>query len=105
MPPLLTYVSHDRDRRFHLWLLGGLWYRNYKPDMGSDRQMLLMGIPYMKVSRPERGYESWGSLWGLLWNYEKERETGFSKFSILKFLYKRTVLDGEVTHSVMGVRF
>lgn len=105
MPPLLSYVEHDQDRRFHMWLLGGLWYRNYRPDLGSDRQLLLMGIPYIKVSRPERGYESWGSLWGILWNYEREQETGFSKFSILKFLYKRTVLDGKVTHSVMGVRF
>jgi len=105
IPPALTWNSEDYYGKFQLWVLGALWFRNYKSDEGKDLQALLLGIPYYKLQDPERGYESWGSLWGLLWQYEKESETGFSKFSLLKILYRRTVIDGEVTHRILGIRF
>ena len=103
--PALTWNEKDYYGKFQLWALGALWYRNHKANENEDRQALILGIPYYKVQKPERGYEAWGSLWGLLWQYEKESETGFSKFSLLKFLYQRTVMDGEVRQRILGVRF
>ena len=58
--------------------------------------MLLLGIPYYHIHKRERGYESTGSFWGLLWEYETESETNFTKFSLLKLLYKRVDMNGEV---------
>lgn len=106
IPPLLTYMDDDGDSgKFQACVLGALWYRNYKPHEDFERRMLLLGVPYYKVHRRERGYESIGSLWGLLWEYETESETNFKKFSILKFLYKRVDINGEVYHQVLGVKF
>lgn len=106
IPPALTWDSKDVDKsRFQLWLAGLLWYRNYDPYEKSDFRHALLGIPYYKTQKAERGYESVGSLWGLLWEYETESETGFSKFSLLKFMYKRVEMNGEVTHKVLGISF
>lgn len=106
VPPALLWDAKEiNGDRFQLWGLGAVWFRNYKPHKGSDFQALLAGIPYYKTQKRERGYESRGSLWGLLWEYETEAETGFSKFSLLKFLYKRTEIDGEVQHNVLGISF
>ncbi|HDP80130.1 MAG TPA: hypothetical protein ENN21_04735 [Spirochaetes bacterium] len=106
LPPLLTYVNDRGDEgKFQMWALGAFWYRNYRPRQHRDRRALLLGIPYYRVEKPERGYASTGSLWGLLWEYETESETNFSKFSLLKFLYKRVDMNGEVSHRVMGIRF
>ncbi len=106
IPPALTYDSKDSDEsRFQLWGLGALWFRNYNPAEKSDFQAALLGIPYYKYQKAERGYETRGSVWGLLWEYETEKDTGFSKFSLLKFVYKRVEIDGEVTHKVLGISF
>jgi len=106
IPPALTWDSRDSDKsRFQLWALGALWFRNYEPEEKSDLQAALLGIPYYKLQRAERGYESRGSLWGLLWEYETESETGFSKFSLFKFIYKRVEMEGDVQHRVMGITF
>ncbi len=103
-------AAHLREResdgdKFQLWGLGALWYRNLKPSESYDRLMLLLGIPYYHLEKPERGYSSTGSLWGYLWESESESETGFRKLSILKLLYNRVVMDGEVYHRVLGIRF
>ncbi len=105
IPPLLSYFSGEEREKFQMVGLGALWYRNYKPEESTDRQMLLLGIPYYKVQRKERGYESHGVLWGLLWEKETETETNFSKTSVLKFVYKRVDMNGEVYHRVLGIRF
>ncbi len=106
IPPVLSYISAESDGdRFQLLGLGALWYRNLKPAERYERRMLLLGIPYYHLEKPERGYSSTGSLWGLLWETESESETGFKKFSILKFVYKRVEMSGEAYHQVMGIRF
>ncbi|HPJ33980.1 MAG TPA: hypothetical protein PK358_04045, partial [Spirochaetota bacterium] len=106
IPPALTWDSRDSDNsRFQLWALGALWYRDYEPAEKSDLQAALLGTLYYKLQKPERGYESRGSLWGLLWEYETESETGFSKFSLLKFIYKRVEMDGDVQHRFIGITF
>ncbi len=106
IPPALTWDSKESNGdRFQLYGLGALWYRDYVPGQKSDLQALLLGSLYYKTQTPERGYESRGSLWGILWEYETESETGFSKFSLLKFLYKRVEMEGEVQHRILGITF
>ena len=106
LPPLLTWDTKEQNGRvFQMWGLGALWYRNYKPGENYELQALLMGIPYYKQQKAERGYTSRGSLWGLLWEYETESKTGFRKFSLLKFVYKYTEIDGETRHSILGISF
>ncbi len=103
MPLLLTYFSEDKSGDFDLGVLGLAYYRNNDIPSGNDRRMLLLGSIYNEVKRPERGYHEMGSLWGILWSYEKEEETGFRKFSILKGIYKWVEKDGEKDHSVLWV--
>lgn len=93
----------DSGSVFQLGMLGTAYYRNYNASERTDRQMALMGIAYNEVQQPERGYRARGSLWGLLWNYETE-DTGFSKFSVLKIIYSRTVeIDGDIRHRILGI--
>ena len=106
IPPLLTYMDSDREfGKLQMGVLGALWYMNYKPQERFETFNILLGIPYYKVQRPERGYTGRGSLWGLLWEYETESETGFRKFSLLKFLYRRITIDGETYNQVLGIKF
>ncbi|MCE9597937.1 MAG: hypothetical protein K8S54_08210, partial [Spirochaetia bacterium] len=100
--PVVWYHSEQGQDLFQLGLLGTAWYRNFEASERSDRTMLLMGVLYNEVQRPERGYRSRGSLWGLLWDYETE-SNGFSKFSILKFVYSRTSDGDGVRTRVMGI--
>lgn len=90
---------------FQLGLLGTAYYRNFNAAERTDRRMALLGVLYNDVQRPDRGYRARGSLWGLLWDYETEQETGFSKFSVLKFAYSRTEIDGAVHHRILGISF
>ena len=61
--------------------------------------MWLLGTLYNEVKYPERKYHARGSFWGLLWDYETEEETGFTKFTILKGLYKYRDRNGESDHT------
>jgi hypothetical protein len=101
----LSYINHSEYEKFDFIGMGLLWYRNDKLKANYERQMLLLGIPYFYVKKPERGYESRGSLWGLLWEYETEKETNFAKLSILKFIYKRVDMNGNVYHKILGITF
>jgi hypothetical protein len=103
IPILLSYFGTDKDGDFDLGLLGLAYYRNNDIPTGNDRRLLLLGTVFNEVKRPERGYHEMGSLWGVLWSYEKEEETGFRKFSILKGLYKWVEKNGERDHSVLWV--
>ncbi|MBL8020075.1 MAG: hypothetical protein JNM27_10465 [Leptospirales bacterium] len=100
--PVVWYHSDVGQDTFQLGLLGTAWYRNFESAERSDRFMLLGGILYNEVQRPERGYRSRGSLWGLIWDYETE-SNGFSKFSILKFVYSRTSDEDGVRTRILGI--
>ncbi|HPS59433.1 MAG TPA: hypothetical protein PK514_15120 [Spirochaetota bacterium] len=99
IPPLLSYFSEDGSGKFDLALLGLLYYRNENRYDYEDRRHILLGILYDEVKSPERRYHAQGSLWGLLWNYETEEKTNFTKFTILKGLYKYVEKDGEGEHT------
>lgn len=101
VPPLLSYFSEDTSGRFDMALLGLLYYRNENSYDYEDRRHILLGIIYDEVKNPERRYHSRGSLWGLLWNYETEEQTGFTKFTILKGLYKYVDKNGQVNHTIL----
>jgi len=105
MPALLSYINKTPTSKTQVIGLGLIWfqYENYVDK--TDYEYLLLGIPYYKKTKPERGYVSYGSLWGLLWEYEKETETDYTKFSLLKFLYKRVHHQGKTTTRVLGIAF
>ncbi len=100
VPPLLSYFSEDSSGSFDLALLGALYYRNEDRYAGEDRRMVLLGVLYNEVKSPERKYHARGSLWGLLWDYETEDKTNFTKFTILKGLYKYVDRNGDKEHTV-----
>ena len=99
-PALLSYFSREGDDVFDLALLGLCYYRNSEVRDNPDRKMLLLGILWNENHTSERGYHSKGMIWNLLWSHETEDETGFSKFSILKGLYKQVVREGKTRRTV-----
>lgn len=104
VPPLLTYASRDRGGLFQLVGLGSVWYRNYDASTLSDSQRVLLGAAYEYEQRAENGYSAVGSVWGFLWQYQKETETGYRKFSILKLpIYKRIEHKGTTRSYIMGI--
>ncbi len=98
------YETNGRDV-FHTVGFGLAYYRNYYADRNEDRAMVLGGTLFNYVEKPQRGYESWGSFWGILWEYEHEEEGAYNKFSLLKFIFKRVDDHGSVSYRVMGVGF
>ncbi len=103
VPPVLSYFSRDSNGDFDLGLLGLVYYRNENISAGEDRRMWLLGALYNEVKVPERKYHARGSLWGILWDYEIEEETEFTKFTILKGFYKYINDKGESEHTVLWV--
>ena len=92
----LSYFSKDESSDFDLGLLGLLYYRNSDINNKSDTRAVLAGSIYWERKKPERGYHSFGSLWGILWDYETESVTGFKKISIMKGLFNRVETKGKV---------
>ena len=103
IPPALSYFSKDSNGNFDLGVLGLVYYRNENKYAGEDRRMWLLGTLYNEVKVPERKYHARGSLWGILWDYETEDETDFTKFTILKGLYKYIDDKGESEHTFFWV--
>ncbi|MCP4727731.1 MAG: hypothetical protein GY863_22010, partial [bacterium] len=99
----LSYLSEDQSGDFDLGLLGVLYYRNNIIYENEDTMAVLGGALYWERRKPERGYHSYGSLWGILLDYETESETGFKKLSILKGLYKRVEMNGEVKQKFLWI--
>ncbi|MFH0977610.1 MAG: hypothetical protein V1874_17665 [Spirochaetota bacterium] len=94
-PVGLSYFSKDRNGDLDLGLLGLLYFRNNDIPEKSDTRAVLGGALYWEREKPERGYHSFGSLWGVLWDYETESETGFKKLSILKIPVYKSKGSGE----------
>jgi hypothetical protein len=100
----LWYEYKTNDYLLQLGGLGALWFRRKDDIEGVDRKLMLLGVLYDEYKKPERKYTFQGSLWGVLWEYETEEETGFNKFSLLKFLYKRVEMEGKATTRVLGIQ-
>ncbi|MBL8022164.1 MAG: hypothetical protein JNM27_20990 [Leptospirales bacterium] len=102
LAPLVWYQSESGQDVRQLGLLGTAWFRDYDSEERTARSMLLLGTLYNDVQKPERSYRSRGSFWGLLWDYETE-SNGFSKLSVLKFVYTRTSDEDGTRTRIMGV--
>ncbi len=101
--PFLHYSDEDPGSLFMLGLLGlGYWHTN-TDSTKQHSTYILLGTLYREYTEQERGYISRGSLWGLLWEYQKEEETGFQKFSLLKLFSYTKEPDGTV--KIMGIQF
>lgn len=96
------YETNGQDI-FHAVGFGLIYYRNYYYQQHRDRALVLGGILFDYEEKPERRYESWGSMWGYLWHYEKEEAGTFTKFTLLKFLFKRVYDNGETTYRFLGI--
>lgn len=101
--PLFLYTKESKQKVFHLGMLGlGYWYSSSKISR-EESLYVLLGALYREYTEEQRGYRTRGSLWGWLWEYQEEEETGYRKFSILKlFSYKR-LPDG--TRKLIGFPF
>lgn len=101
MPVLLSGFYREYNNIFDLGGLGLVYYHNEETQTNDARRLVLLGILFDEKKKPERMYHSVGSVWGILWNYEVEQETGFVKFSILKGLYKYVKQNDETKHTFL----
>ncbi len=100
--PFLYYQHTEPSSSFRLALMGLLWYGNREYE--ESLELGLLGVVYFGLDRKERGYHSVGSLWGVLWQSEREDETGFKKFSILAGVYSKTLRkNGETKSRLLGI--
>jgi hypothetical protein len=102
--PFLLSMFDSRDegnRIFRTILLGIVYYQN--TDLVAYDQTLgvLLGSLYYHNKYPERKFDSYGTLYGLLWHYETE--DNYKRFSILTFIYSRTEKDQTVRHKFFGI--
>ncbi len=102
--PFIYYHQRRPDGRTDLILSGLLYYRNQNLTEGYDRSLYLGGLAYYNLELPERGYRSRGSAWGLLWEYETEKETDYRSWSVLSFVYSKTYYKGEESKRIFGIR-
>lgn len=101
--PLLLYTSEEEGKKLHLGLLGlGYWYSKDERNKEEDTYILL-GTLYREYTERERGFRARGSLWGWLWDYQKEEETSFEKYSVLKLFSYTKEADG--TKKILGISF
>ncbi len=101
--PMLLYTSEENGKNFHLGLLGlGYWHRKDEQSKEQDTYILLGSI-YREYTEKERGFRARGSLWGFLWDYQKEEETSFEKYSVLKLFSYTKEADG--TRKILGISF
>ena len=104
VPPLLAYASRDRGGVFQMVGLGTLWYRNYDASTLEDSRRVLLGALYEEQSRAANGFHSVGSVWGFLWQYQSESETGYRKFSVLRLpFYRKVRRDGQLRTYILGI--
>ncbi|MCB1174178.1 MAG: hypothetical protein KDK39_11450, partial [Leptospiraceae bacterium] len=103
LPPLLSWGVSHTDWSEHYWILGGAYYHDLRPREWQGSEMLLLGLAWTHSYKPERRYERMGSLWGWLWEYQSEADTGYNKFSIVKFIFSRTEKQGQTRYRLLGI--
>ena len=100
--PLLSLSYHENSDKFDMVLLGTLFYRDYSPSQDSSTYFLL-GTLYEYRKLVEKDYHSYGSFWGLLWQYQEERANNWKKFSILKLLFSITTSKNTSKVRLLGI--
>lgn len=100
--PLLGYSKRTDQEVLDFAGLGMMYYYHRDNYKNEELRHILLGTLLYQTKKSKNGYSSIGSLWGWLWNYESETETGYNKFSILK-LISREEYNGEVRY--LGIKF
>jgi hypothetical protein len=105
LPFLLSaFTSHDDGNRvFRAVALGTLYYQ--KTDVPAYDQTLAVAmgtIYYHNRNRKTEGreYDSYGSLFGLLWHYESEGS--YNRFALLAFVFIRSEDENGVRRKLLG---
>jgi len=98
--PFLYYNYDSEEENTELALFGLGYYHNKTKADNQYGTYVLLGALYQEKTEKDRGYKKKGSLWGWLWEYQIEEETGFEKFSILKIFSYTKETDG--TKKFMG---
>ena len=113
LPFLLARFSNESggNRIFRAVALGLLYYENSDFEAYEKTQHVALGTVYYhsrrlaqatdSVGNTERRFDSYGSLYGLLWHYETEEN--YKRFSFLTFLYIRTETENGVRHRILGI--
>ncbi|WP_243396349.1 LA_1737 family protein [Leptospira hartskeerlii] len=111
IPPVLGYFSSEKDGRFDMLGLGLLYYRNQKISKEEDLMLVGPGLFYYRqYGNNMNGLHAMGILaipgmGGLLWDWEYETKTKYSKYSILNLLYSHTITkDGNEIDRVFGIK-
>ncbi|GAB4422088.1 MAG: hypothetical protein OHK0011_00490 [Turneriella sp.] len=103
LPALLSVftTSNGGTRQFQAVLLGLLWYNNNHEAEYRQTEAIGAGTIWFHKRTPERRFDSYGSLYGLLWHYETE--TNYRRLAVLTFLYIRTETENGVRHRLLGI--
>lgn len=103
LPVVASYFSSNANatEEFQAVLFGALYYKNSHLELYEQTEHLLLGILYYHNKTAERHFDSYGSLWGGLWHYE--REENYNRFSLLTFVYTRTETEHGVKHRLFGI--
>jgi len=103
LPFIASYFSSNESatEQFQAVLFGALYYKNSHLDSYEQTEHVLLGILYYHSKTAERHFDSYGSLWGGLWHYE--REENYNRFSLLTFVYTRTETEQGVKHRFFGI--
>lgn len=101
---LAAFTNHGGGNRiFRAVALGILYYESSDREAYEQTLAVALGIIYYHNKYPERRFDSYGSLYGLLWHYETEEN--YKRFSFLTFLYIRTETENGVRHRILGIPF
>lgn len=99
---LATFQSSaDGNRLFRAVLLGLLYYQNSDYAAYDQTLGVALGALYYHNKYPERRFDSYGSLYGLLWHYETE--DNYKRLALLTFVYIRTETERGVKHRLLGI--
>jgi hypothetical protein len=102
--PALMYTNYSKEEEFELVGLGLFWYNNSDLINQEHRKLVLLGFLFENIKSSGRGFRSYGSIWGALWDYQVESKTDYRHFSILGFIYSYTRIKGETRHRILGIR-